>query len=112
MRDARLSRVELKKRTYKQLNHILVSAYRYVPYYRKIMETSGYNPIKDYSGPNDLTILPITTKEDIQKAGIEATSRIANNNQNSYHINTSGSTGIPFIDSNFPVGRIFIVVIY
>ena len=96
LRDARLSRRELDKLIFKRLRRILVSAYRYVPYYRKIMETAGYNPIKDYRGPKDLSILPITTKEDIQNAGIDATARITKNITKYYPINTSGSTGIPF----------------
>jgi len=96
MRDAKLERAELVKLIFKRLKNVLVSAYLHVPYYRKIMETSGYNPIKDYCGPKDLAILPITTKEDIQNTGIEATAGITKDLTKYYHINTSGSTGIPF----------------
>ena len=96
MRDAKLERAELDKLIFERLKHVLVSAYFHVPYYRKIMQKSGYNPIEDYRGTKDLSILPLTSKEDIQKAEIKAITRVGADLTKFYHINTSGSTGIPF----------------
>jgi phenylacetate-CoA ligase len=95
MRDARLERPELHKLIFNRLKKVLVSAYLHVPYYRRIMQNSGYNPIKNYSGPNDLLYLPITSKENIKKEGLKAFIKEGTDLNRYYSVSTSGSTGIP-----------------
>lgn len=96
MRDAKLERPELDKLIFTRLKQVLASAYLHVPYYRKIMEKSGYNPIKNYRGPKDLSILPITSNNDIKNSKIQAITREGADLTKFNHIATSGSTGIPF----------------
>ena len=67
MKDFKLPRNKLNSVIQKRLKDVLVSAYRNVPYYREVMCNVGYNPEKDYSGPSDLQVLRITTKEDIKE---------------------------------------------
>lgn len=72
MHDAKLSRSKLDDLVYRRLREVLVSAYQKVPYYRELMQSVGYNPIQEYSGPEDLSKLPITTKEILKQKGYKA----------------------------------------
>lgn len=95
MRDAKLPRSELDKTVHKRLEAVLVSAYRHVPYYRGLMQSVGYDPIRDYRGPQDLSRLPITTKAVIKQRGTRAFIKEGSEISNCFSDTTSGSTGIP-----------------
>lgn len=95
MRDASLSRSELDNTVYKRLQVVLASAYRYVPYYRKVMQSIDYDPNRDYQGPQDLARLPITTKKDLKQRGTAAFVREGSDLSRCFTDVTSGSTGIP-----------------
>ena len=95
MRDIKLPRAKLNDLINKRLREVLVSAYLNVPYYREVMRSVGYDPKKDYSGPSDLQVLPITTKEDIKERGITSFIREGTNLSKVFSDSTSGSTGIP-----------------
>ena len=97
MRDAKLDRLALDRIIYNRLKNVLVSAHMHVPYYRELMKSVGYNPITDYSGPKDLKLLPVTTKEDLKKTGAERFIREGAVLSKCYRESTSGSTGIPLV---------------
>jgi len=95
MNDINSTRSELDKIIHKRLEDVLVSAYLHVPYYRELMQAVDYNPVRDYRGPEDLALLPITSKEIIKKSGPRTF--VAENGDLStcFIKTTSGSTGIP-----------------
>lgn len=95
MYNAKLSQHKKKELVKKRLKNILVSAYRHVPYYKKIMRDIGYSPEKDYNGPDDLKILPVTTKKDIKANDINLFLKEGVDKEKLYFDCTSGSTGIP-----------------
>jgi len=95
MADYRLSRKELQPIIKKRLHKVLITAFRFVPYYRDAFRAVGYNPEVDYHGPEDLKLLPILTKETIKKYGEEAFVREGADLSKYFMDATSGSTGIP-----------------
>jgi len=66
LHDIKLSESKKESLISKRLKSVLIASYEYIPYYRKIMQGIGYNPLKDYSDPKDLTRLPIITKKDLK----------------------------------------------
>ena len=97
MRNANLNQSALDRIIYNRLKNVLVSAYMNVPYYHELMKSAGYNPINDYSGPKDLRLLPVTTKEDFKKREPDAFIREGTVLSKCYRETTSGSTGIPLV---------------
>ena len=95
MRDVKLSRSELDKLVHKRLKTVLVSACQYVPYYRELMQSVGYDPVRDYCGPQDLLRLPITTKEVLKQKGTTAFVKEGSDLSHCFSDATSGSTGVP-----------------
>ena len=105
MRDAKLPRSELNKVINSRLESVLVSAYRHVPYYRELMQNVGYDPARDYRGPEDLSILPITSKAALKQGGITAFVKQDSDLSYCFTEATSGSTGIPLRVYRAPAGR-------
>lgn len=95
MRDTKLPRPELESVVHRRLRDALVSAYLRVPYYRKVMQSAGYNPIQEYRGPEDLSRLPITTKETLKQGRVESFVEKGSDLSRCFSESTSGSTGIP-----------------
>lgn len=95
MRDVRFPRHELDKVINERLKAVLVSAYKHVPYYRKVMQGTEYNPVQVFSGPEDLSILPVTTKEVLKKEGTNAFVMEGSDLSSCFKDTTSGSTGMP-----------------
>ncbi|MFC2169341.1 phenylacetate--CoA ligase family protein [Acidobacteriota bacterium] len=95
LHDTRLPRSKLDKVINKRLKAVLMSAYKHVPYYREVMKSVGYNPIRDYRSPEDLALLPIITKKIIKQKGIKNFIRENSDLSTCYTDTTSGSTGIP-----------------
>lgn len=61
------------------------------------MQAAGYNPLTDYRGPEDLRILPITTKQVLKAHGAKRFVRPDANLDTCFKDSTSGSTGIPLV---------------
>jgi len=95
MRDAKLSRQELDKVIHERLKAVLMSAYQHVPYYRKLMHGAGYDPLKEYSGVQDLANLSITTKQTLKEQELTAFLKEDSDISSCFSDATSGSTGIP-----------------
>jgi len=84
---------ELRKLQMQRLRQQLVHAYRYIPFYRLRMNEAGLTPL-DIQTHDDLRLLPVLTKRDIQdhqdllvSSNVPANKRIRNQ--------TGGSTGSP-----------------
>lgn len=103
-RGGRLPRQALDELIRARLRDVLVSAHRSVPYYREVMTRIGYDPARDYRGPEDLALLPVTSKETL-KARTTAFVREGADLRACFSDSTSGSTGIPLRVYRDPRGR-------
>jgi phenylacetate-coenzyme A ligase PaaK-like adenylate-forming protein len=95
IKNTKMSPEKVGVHVHQRLREVLLSAYRHVPYYRDLMKNIGYNPFSDYSGPEDLSHFPVTTKKDIKQYGIQGFTKEGCDLSNCFSDLTSGSTGIP-----------------
>jgi phenylacetate-CoA ligase len=95
LHDIKLSKSEIESLASKRLKSVLIASYKYVPYYRKIMQDIGYNPLKDYTGPKDLAKFPITTKKDLKANRVSLFLKENADTAKLFSDHTSGSTGMP-----------------
>jgi phenylacetate-CoA ligase len=95
MSDANLPPSRLKRKVHERLRTVLISAYLHVPYYREMMQRAGYDPIKKYRGPEDLSGLQITNRGILKQAGSRAFVKQGTDLSRCAGDMTSGSTGIP-----------------
>jgi len=95
MRWYRLSRPQLDAVISSRLGGTLENAGRSIPYYRDLFREAGYVPDPQASGPQDLLRLPVTTKADIKKHGLEMMRPEGSDFRTCHKVRTSGSTGIP-----------------
>ena len=77
-----------------QLNKLISHAYETVPYYRRLFKKNGIHP-RNIRNENDLSIIPITHKKDIQKLPIEDLISSNCKLDNLIRRLTHGSTGEP-----------------
>lgn len=93
--STRRSRSELDAIIAVRLRKVLVAALS-VPHYREQMRNAGYDPQRDFSGPEDLRVLAVTRKDDI-KSSPQSFVQIneADRLQRYFSDRTSGSTGMP-----------------
>jgi phenylacetate-coenzyme A ligase PaaK-like adenylate-forming protein len=96
MHDAKRSRRELDSLVHQRLRKVLVNAYQHVPYHREVMQSVGYDPRRDYRGPEDLSRLPITTKQVVKQRGTARFAKEGSDLSDCFRDATSGSTGVPF----------------
>jgi phenylacetate-CoA ligase len=78
-----------------KLRRLVAHAWEHVPYYQSLFRSAGLSP-GDIRTVEDLKLIPITTKGDIKKTGIEKAVAAGVSMEACHHVNTSGSTGIPF----------------
>ncbi len=90
-----LDRAQLAKLQSSKLRRIVSHAYRTVPFYRSLFDQAGVRP-EDIRSPADLSALPPVTKDDLRRAGAEATISTAFEKKSLSADRTSGSTGSPF----------------
>jgi phenylacetate-CoA ligase len=89
----RLSVPELEQLQRRKLRELIAYCYANVPYIRMYMQQAGVKP-EDIRGPEDLPLLPIMRKADVQK------NRLALRSKSAGHLSsfsTGGSTGSPLI---------------
>jgi len=109
LHDIRLPNYQKEQLVSKRLKSVLISSYKHVPYYRKMMQNLGYDPVYDYKGPQDLKMFPVTTKLDLKTHGPSSFLKENTDTANLYILSTSGSTGIPikiYLDMNEKAFRI------
>ena len=95
LRDHRKPRAELDVLASAKLRRVLRNAMS-VPYYRDIMRAAGYDPMRDFGGPGDLSLFPPLRKTSI-KSSPESFVRQADTDRLEafFRDHTSGSTGTP-----------------
>jgi phenylacetate-coenzyme A ligase PaaK-like adenylate-forming protein len=93
--DVKRSRPDLDRIIHRRLYHVLTSAYLHVPYYKDVMKKAGYNPFRNYSGPEDLALIPVTQQGALRKMDGTSLVKEGQNIDNLFSVTTSGSTGDP-----------------
>lgn len=78
-----------------KLRTLVAHAYGSVPYYRALFDGAGVDPASIQT-LEDLPKIPVTTKKDLQSAGLTATTSSAIPRGSFLSETTSGSTGRPF----------------
>ena len=94
MQNTKLSPEEIEKMQWRKFKEILAYAYDQVPFYREKFQKVRITP-DDIQSRKDIAKIPVTTKEELRKAGnkIFATGYAKNNCKSS---RTSGAKGLPF----------------
>lgn len=90
-----LSKEEIEKLQFIKLKKLIKHAYDNVPYYNSLFIKNNLHP-RDIKTLGDIKKIPITSKKDLQKAGLKNTSAKNFKCFNYYKDSTSGSTGEPF----------------
>ncbi len=89
-----LTREEIVALRNRQLRRLISHAYKNVPYYHRLFDCNGINP-NDIRGVADLSMIPITSKKDLQSLPVgEIVARGLNPDHLIEH-STSGSSGEP-----------------
>ncbi len=79
----------------RQLRRVINHAYENVPYYRRLFDQNRIKP-KDIQSVADLSIIPVTSKKDLQSLPPEDVVAQGLNPKNLIAHRTSGSSGEPF----------------
>ena len=92
----RADRASIRSFRERRLRQLVAHAFGRVPYYRKLFDKAGLRP-QDVRTLDDLPLIPITTKRDVQQAPLEE--RIARGVEPDRCVRsiTSGSTGEPAV---------------
>ncbi|MFC2153000.1 phenylacetate--CoA ligase family protein, partial [Bacteroidota bacterium] len=85
---------ELESYQNKQLRKLITHSYKYVKYYHELFDKLGLKP-EDIRTKEDLHKIPILTKEDIKREGLENFTSTAFSKKRIDKISSSGSTGEP-----------------
>ncbi len=94
----RITPAELEQLQRRKLRDLIEYCYQHVPYVRTLMQASGVEPAQ-IRGPEDLHLLPVMTKADVQKNRMALRSETAGKLAS---FSSGGSTGSPLI---FDIGK-------
>jgi phenylacetate-CoA ligase len=89
-----LNLAQLEVLQWQSLRHVLHHAYEYVPYYRRLFDSSGIKPA-DIRSLADLSLIPVTTKETLQQTPREELCAAGVRFSRLIERRTSGTTGRP-----------------
>jgi phenylacetate-CoA ligase len=95
LRNRHLPAGELRALQENKLRAVVRHAYENVPYYRSLFDSAGLSP-DDIRTVEDLTRVPVTTKDDLQAAGLQRTVARGTDLSSCVSMLTSGTTGKPF----------------
>lgn len=87
------SESEIEEIQFEKLRRLLIHAYDYVPYYKKTFDQAGFD-IRKFRHLDQISTLPVLTKQIIQDEGENLISTFFTSNQY-YRNSTGGSTGHP-----------------
>jgi phenylacetate-CoA ligase len=90
------SKTDLEILQLKRLKRILQHAYLYVPYYRRAFDSARFKP-NDLKNLEDLSKVPLLNKQDVKENVYFAMFSDHHKKEEMHRINTSGSTGEPFV---------------
>ena len=87
---------ELEKIRFLRLQELVYNSYLNVPYYKKVFDQNGFKP-SDLKSIDDIAKIPLLSKDDVREnIHFELFSNF-HDKKSMHRINTSGSTGEPFI---------------
>jgi len=90
------SKNQLENLQFERLQALLKHAYNHVPYYKRIFDKQGVRP-SEVKNTSDIKKLPLLSKSDVRE-NLHFSMFSSNHNKKYMHrINTSGSTGEPFV---------------
>jgi phenylacetate-CoA ligase len=95
LKNRTLSADELNDLRDRKLRAVVRHAYDSVPYYRSLFDSAGLSP-EDIKGAEDLDRVPVTTKEDLRRAGLNNIVAKGIDPSGCTTVPTSGTTGQPF----------------
>lgn len=95
LRNRHLSAADLRALQENKLRAVVGHAYENVPYYRSLFDSAGLSP-DDIQTVEDLTRVPVTTKDDLKAAGLQRTVARGTDLASCVSMLTSGTTGKPF----------------
>jgi phenylacetate-CoA ligase len=95
LRNPKLGRDNIVCFQNRQLRHLISHAYENVPYYRRLFDQNRIKP-NDIQSVADLSIIPITSKKDLQSLPPEDLVAQGLNPKSLIAHRTSGSSGEPF----------------
>lgn len=95
LRHSNVAREEIIAFQNRRLRRLVAHAYKNVPHYRKLFDRERLKP-SDIKSVADLSIIPITSKKDLQSLPVEEVLSNGVNPDNLIVRTTSGSTGEPF----------------
>jgi phenylacetate-CoA ligase len=88
---------QIVEHQFAQLRPLLIHAHKYVPFYRRLFDESGFNPT-EHDIRKRWESIPITTRKQLQEAGDSCYSASVPPEHGSIATNTtSGSTGRPLV---------------
>lgn len=96
LRHSNVTRDEIISFQNKRLRSLIIHAYKNVPYYRKLFDREGLKP-RDIQTIDDLSKIPITSKNDLQLLPVEEVVARGVNPNNLIVRRTGGSSGEPSI---------------
>jgi phenylacetate-CoA ligase len=94
-RHERASRDEIRAFQEARLRRVVSHAYAQVPWYRRLFDRHRLDP-REIRGLEDLSKIPITTKQDLRPLPREERIAAAASERRLIRLRTSGSTGEPF----------------
>ncbi len=95
LRHPNVSRDEIVAFQNKQLRRLISHAYQNVPYYHRLFDQNRIKP-KDIQSVADLSMIPVTTKKDLQSLPADDMVARGVNPEHLIVLRTSGSSGEPF----------------
>ena len=90
------SKHELERLQLRRLKSLLQHAYLTVPYYKRVFDSAGFKP-NQITSVADLHKVPLLSKQDVGANVYFAMFSELHNKKEMHKINTSGSTGEPFV---------------
>ena len=95
MRNWRMSAAQLRALQDAKLQAMVRHAHEYVPYYRSLFSAAKLFP-EDVRTVEDLARVPVTTKADLKRAGLQAIIATGTDASSCHKSRTSGTTGNQF----------------
>ncbi|MEJ2718456.1 MAG: hypothetical protein P8182_15195 [Deltaproteobacteria bacterium] len=95
LKNRKMTPQERERLRERKLQAVVRNAYEHVPYYRSLFRSAGITP-QDIRTVDDLSKVPVTTKEDLRLAGLEKTIADWADISSLLPRKTSGATGKPW----------------
>ncbi len=110
-RPSNLRREDRESRQDRRLRHLVLHAYRHVPYYRRLFDRHGLRP-ETIQGRCDLERIPITSRRDLQSLPDGEVLSRGSDPARMLTFRTSGSSGMPLTIRRAPLEQLVLRSLY